>query len=227
MKLSLTYLKQRHSFWIQEIGKSGIWNPGLFKPVEIVIRKHHRRFNALFSRRKFLKGGVVTKIVDKIIIYNKLDDFPTEYLDSLLVHEMIHQYLVQNGLDGKNPHGLPFKEMMNKINAAFPDSLNIEIKSQNPVVDPDGEGPVVYDLLFVISRDKSFCCVIHPSRIEKFHRMAQKLKSKKQIDSFQWGRSNNRFFSNVTRCTKVLHGITGPLSQAGDYCMRYGVVLNP
>ena len=89
VKLTPQYLRNRHEFWKEEIGKVGIWDSNKFMPIKLIIRKNHRRYNALFQRRRNLRNNTFE---DKIVVYNKVESFEIKFLDSLIVHEMIHQY---------------------------------------------------------------------------------------------------------------------------------------
>lgn len=220
MKLSLDYLRTRHEFWKRTIGDAEIWNPSLFQSVTLKIRKNHREYNALFHRRWSSK---MKRIEDSIIIYNKVEDFDSVYLDSLLVHEMIHQYLIQNKLGEKRPHGKTFKEMMDKINSAFPGQLNIQVKSSNPNVSKIGSGPINHTLLMIVKEKFGYCCVIHPKKIAKFNDIARTLKNRKQIKNYSWAQSNDCYFNNFSRCMKVLHGEVITLTNFKEYCSLHNI----
>lgn len=205
MQLNINYLIDRHTFWKYEIDKAGIWNAQLFKDVTIKIRKHHRRFNGVFIRKKTLNS-----IEDKIVIYNKSCDFEPSFIDSVLVHEMIHQYLIQNDLAGKTPHGRPFKEMMNKINVAFEGKLKIAVKSTNPSLPLEGPGDKWSTLLVLSGKDYSFCFNIYPEKMKFFEKEVKKLIKSRNFHDFIWLKSNDIYFTHLSRCLKRLHGIKLP-----------------
>lgn len=222
MKLSIEILKERSEYWKKEIGSSGIWKPELFKPVRFIIRKNHRRYNALFQRKR--KKGM-TEWEDSIVVYNKVEDFDPIYLDSLIVHEMIHQYLVQNNLNGKRPHGLPFKTLMSQINREFEGRLNIQLKSSHPSNEKVGEGETIHQLIFVEDERNFYCCVIHPKKIKEIESLAARYRKLKRIRKFYRAQSNNIFFNNSSRCVKRLSGIKKPLNQLPDFLHQYSVKL--
>lgn len=224
MKLSLEYLLERHSYWKKEIGEAGIWKVESFKDISIEIRKNHRHYNGVFQRRKIRKF-LRTVIEDKIVIYNKVDDFDPVFLDSVLVHEMIHQYLIQNNLGEKRPHGKTFKEMMKAINHAFKGRLNIMIKSNNPSIQHQGPGSILHSLLFIKSDDNFYCCVVHPKKTEYFEMQLKKSPLYRHIKEYKWGESDDMYFNNFTRCMKVLHGIQVPFKDFPQFCRKYNISI--
>ena len=223
MKLSLIHLAQRHEFWKRQISEAGIWEADRFSPVAMVIRKHHRRYNAVFQRRiKFSFGS--KEISDKIVFYNKVDDFDPGFIDNVLVHEMIHQYIIQNGIKDTSAHGKIFKEFMSRINEAFPGQLSIRIKDNNPALPLQGAGPTLHILLLLYLRnDKCICAVINPSKTGYFNTQLKKHRRLWGIKSYEWACSYDVFFSRFTRCTTRLHGLCKSKDELKDFCAQFNV----
>ncbi|MCH5226412.1 MAG: SprT-like domain-containing protein [Muribaculaceae bacterium] len=220
IKLTPEYLQKRYEFWKEQIGKNNIWNADKFKPVKLIIRKNHKDYNALFQR-KFNKSN--RTIEDKIIIYNKVEVFDKVYLDSLIVHEMIHQYLTQNKMDDQNPHGKPFIEMMSQINIHFPSKLNIQVRSDNPMIPLKGKGKILHYLLLILKKTQYFCCVIHPKRINEFNLKVKSLKNNGRIKDYLWAQSFDCYFNDFTRCMKVLAGEVMTLQEMKTFCKEYSI----
>lgn len=223
MKLTLDYLKQRHYYWRFEIGKHGIWNPDAFDDILFSIRKNHKRYNAFFQR-KSIKTVTGVRYEDKIVIYNKVEDFDELYLDSLLVHEMIHQYLVQNNLQGSRPHGLPFKNMMAAINHKFKGRLNVQLKSLNPSISRKGPGEKQHTLLIIIYEKEFLYCVVNPNKVYIFEAMLKReMKSWKRIKNFFRAESNDVYFNLFPKCTKVLSGKKLEIGQLVSFLKEYDI----
>ena len=222
MTLDIDDLYNRHSFWKDEIGKAGIWDPGLFLPVTILIRKRHRRYNALFQRR-WIRGAKDKTISDKIIVYRNGDDFEDVFIDSMLVHEMIHQYIIQNNIKDTSVHGKAFKEFMGRINNEFKNRLQINLKDHNPRVPLKGEGETVHILLILKTATHFFCCVVHPSKAGFFERIIRRNKSRWAVKSHMWAKSFDRHFNNYTRCMKTIHGIKKPLADLDSFILEFGI----
>lgn len=223
MRLEIEYLRERHSYWIAKIGEKEIWNPELFKPVEIVIRKDCRSYNALFQRKVKIRKGI-KETIDKIIIYNKVEDFNPNFLDAILVHEMIHQYIFQTGLKDTSSHGKIFKHYMQRINKEFPGELEINIRDRNPAVKLKGPGDKVHTLLLIQYRDGNwFCAVVMPSRIEFFEKMLKQNKRRWNVKSYHWRESNDVYFNQYSRCMKTLHGIKKTAQEMDLFIQEYGI----
>lgn len=223
MKLSLDYLYQRYEFWKNEIGNKGIWNPGLFLPVTLVIRPESKSYNGMFIRR-YLSVNGRRKLVDRIFIYNKKEEIDPLFLDSTLVHEMIHQYIVQNKIKDSSSHGKVFRSFMQKINNEFPDSLKINIRDRNPGTPTKGEGTVKHTLLLIQLENRiCYCAVVNPTKINYFRTMLDKEAKNLKIRNFSWAHSTDMYFNNFHRCTHSLHGIKKTMPEMTEFCHHFKV----
>lgn len=223
MKLTIDYLNGRHEYWKHRIGESGIWKAEAFKPVTIVIRPDCKSYNGLFIRRFVRKKGV-REILDRIFIYNKTEDFNTRFLDSVLVHEMMHQYIIQNGIKDTSTHGKVFKELMSRINEAFREELLIKVSDHNPSVPLSGKGDKLHTLLFLrLEKDICYLCVVNPSKKKDFEGMLRKNKSLWKVKSYFWTESDDVHFNRFRRCTRSLHGIKKSYAEMIDFCKAHNV----
>lgn len=223
MKLDLEYLNRQYEFWKEEIGALGIWDSSLFKPVTICIRPRCKSYNGLFSRRWIKRKG--TRILaDRIFIYNNSEEFDPVFADSILVHEMIHQYIIQNNIKDTSTHGKIFRHYMSEINAAFPGSLAIRLRDRNPALPSKGPGLTVHNLILSWTDKDCYCCLIHPSKLHEFNRIVKRYKKTGVIRGFTWAQSLDVFFDRFVRCTKTLHGIRKPIPEMKDFCKEYNVV---
>ena len=205
MKLTLEYLKERHTYWKEEIGQTGIWDPQKFKTVHLEIRKKSKTYNGLFHR-KWIKRNVRYRVIDRLIIYNNVEDFDPKFLDSLIVHEMIHQYIFQNNIIDTSTHGKVFKDFMKKINNEFTYRIDLNTTNTNPTLPKEGPGDTVYNLLLIFQKNNWFCCVVRPGKVKHFHNHVITLKQNKKIKDFGWLQSNDIHFNQYPQCTKYLHG---------------------
>ncbi|MCH5230392.1 MAG: SprT-like domain-containing protein [Muribaculaceae bacterium] len=224
MKLSLEYLNSRHAYWKERIGEAGIWESGKFGPVTIVIRPDCKSYNGLFIR-KYLESGGKRNLVDRIFIYNKVEDFDPGFLDNILVHEMIHQYIIQNKLKDRGPHGPLFRGFMQRINAAFGEELKIRISDRNPgVADKPKEKKRHLLLVMHLHTGFSFCSVINPNRIVMFEQMVKRNSEVWRVKEHYWAYSDDTLFNDYSRCTRSLHGIKKPSAEMEVFCREHGVV---
>ena len=223
MKLSLEYLNQRHDYWVNRIGETGIWNPLRFLPVTLVIRKDCKSYNGMFQRKIKIKAGE-KEIIDKIIIYNKVEDFDPKFLDSVLVHEMIHQYIVQNEIKDSRTHGKVFQGYMKLINQTFKGELEIKVSGRNPGVSLKGPGEKIHNILLLQYKDnKWFIAVVNPSKISFFDLLIRKHLKKWDVKYHFWAESNDVHFNNYRRCTRTLHGLKKTHPEMIEFCKEYGI----
>lgn len=189
----------------------------------MVIRKHHRTYNGLFQRRIRIKN-FRREITDKIVIYNKTEEFEIPFLDNVLVHEMIHQYIIQNDIKDTRTHGKVFREFMARINAAFPEELKISIRDRNPGIPMEGKGDKIHKLLFLSLKDGNcFCAVIMPGRESYFEKLIKSNKKNWNVKRYHWAESDNVFFNQFSRCKTSFHGIKKPLAEMIEFCQRYNI----
>ncbi|MDE6532439.1 MAG: SprT-like domain-containing protein [Muribaculaceae bacterium] len=214
MILTTDYIKERHRYWRYRIFDEGIWDVVKFEPVEFEVRQRSKTYNALFHRKMIRR-----KPVDKIIIYRNFPDMSVKYVDSLIVHEMIHQYIIQNDLPDSNTHGSLFKTFMNNINKAFPEELNIEVCTANPSI--KGPGDRTFPILSVKFPDRYLFCNIRPSRIGYFTSLAERMGWK-----YLWGESDDLYFDELNRCTKRLQGYTVKPDNMAAFVAKYRIRLS-
>lgn len=223
MKLSIEYLNQRHAYWMYRIGETGLWNPAFFKTVTIQIRPACKSYNALFSR-KWLKIKGKRTLTDRIFIYNKVEDFDPVFLDSILVHEMIHQYIIQNKIKDTSPHGRVFREFMYKINTLFPKELKIRISDRNP---SEATSPVVVKqhtlLILHLTTGISYCAIVNPSKTTYFEYLVRRNFRNWKIKEYFWATSESPVFNNYSRCTRSLHGIKKSTEELKRFCNLHNV----
>ena len=223
MKLSVEYLNERHTYWIYKIGALSIWNPLSFSPVEIVIRKNTKTYNGKFQRRTTLSFNK-KKIEDKIFIYNKSEEFDPKFIDSVLVHEMIHQYIIQNDIKDTSTHGRIFRRYMQLINTAFPEELKIDIRSRNPALPEKGPGQTDHHILAMQhSENYWFIAIVNPRKVDYFENYLKVMGKRLNIKTHFWARSNDVYFNNFRRCTTSLHGVKKTCPEFIEFCKEYGV----
>ncbi|MCH5227365.1 MAG: SprT-like domain-containing protein [Muribaculaceae bacterium] len=226
MKLSVEYLQRQYDFWRVEIGKKGIWDADKFGDVTFRIRPKNRSYNALFCRRWMKREGERV-LTDRIIFYENVEDFDPNFIDNVLVHEMIHQYLIQNNIKGKTPHGPVFKKYMTQINSLFDGRLRINIKDDNPTRPKEGAGDTLHNLLIVNRGDSCYCCLINPAKLKEFNNKARYLRKKGSIESFKWAQSYDVYFERFSRCTRSLHGDKIKKDRLEEYIGHYNIQFRP
>ncbi len=123
MVITEEYLQYRHWFWRERIERAGIWDKAKFKPVKFIVRKRSKTYDGFFCSQWVNVDGQQKK-QDSIIIYQQYSDLTKKEIDDTLVHEMIHQYIYQNGIKDSSAHGKVFKKFIERINESFPNEWN-------------------------------------------------------------------------------------------------------
>lgn len=213
-------------YWKDEIGKAGIWSPDLFKEIHIQIRPKSKSYNGLFSRKYLLKRGRRV-LTDRIFIYRNSEEFDPNFLDSVLVHEMIHQYICQTGQKDTSTHGKLFKSYMQRINRAFIGQLSINLRDHNPSVPLSGPGNTLHRLVLSWTDKYCYCCVINPAKLPEFDKLLRNYKKRGTVKDYHWAQSNDVLFDRYVRCTKTLHGIKKPIGEMRNFCLEHNIIKAP
>ncbi|MCH5224557.1 MAG: SprT-like domain-containing protein [Muribaculaceae bacterium] len=223
MRLSAEYLRERHEHWKRRIGDAGIWDAAKFRDVRLVVRPRCKSYNGLFIRRYLTELGQ-RKLIDRIFIYEKGPDFDPRFVDNILVHEMIHQYIIQNRLKDTSTHGTLFRSFMNKINGSFTGELKINISDRSPETTSKPERPKIHLLLILHREDGfSFCCIVNPGKQSSFENLLKNNARAWHIKEYFWARSKDPIFNHYSRCTKTLHGIKKRRGLIEEFCHIHGV----
>lgn len=204
MKLTVEYILLRHKYWKERIGKAGIWNAERFKPVEFIVYKRSKTYDGLFCR-KWVKVNGRMELQDSIVMYQQYEDITKEEIDDTLVHEMIHQYIYQNGIKDSDIHGRVFREFMVGINEYFPNELNLKVSGE--LKERKGPGETLHKLLLVYqSNDVCHCCKVNPNKLDIFISLIEENKDKWKIKKYELCESYDRYFDSFSTCTRRLHG---------------------
>lgn len=224
MQLTIGELKRLHEFWRLEIGKAEIWDASKFKPVEFAIRKACRSYHGMFQR-KWKRGDKRRTLVDRIIIYGDAEKFESRFLNSVLVHEMIHQYVIQNNLQDTSTHGRLFKSLMNKINERYGEYLEIKISDKSPKTLPTGVGRKYYTLLILEEPETFFCGVVSQSKLQYFEKLIRTHSASMKLRNHCWAISNDIYFSYFRRSTRRLTGVRLPLADMEIFIKQHHIEI--
>lgn len=225
MILSTEYLNERHRYWIARIASAGIWDARKFRPVTILLRRHAKSYMGLFQRKTTKSGLFRRHTADFIIIYQQSEDIDPRTIDETLVHEMIHQYIIQNKLRDTTSHGSLFRDFMTRINHTFPDELTISIRRK--IKPKEGEGEKNHTLLILYKENgECFCCKLNPKKAGWFISEIERHKNDSQISSYCLCTSRDMYFNSFSACTRRLHGVRIPFADLDEFCRHYGVKIS-
>lgn len=223
MELTVEYLRLRHDYWIRKLADKGIWEADNFKPVEIVMRERCRSFVGMFQR-KWVRVNVRKRLRDRIIVYRQSADMSVEEIDGTLVHEMIHQYIIQNDFPDTSPHGKLFKDFMQRINAALPQELRISIYDEAPTL--KGPGTKMHKLILLWFKDgECYCCKINPTKVPIFINYLKRTVTSpdSNIKGYLLCESNDMYFDDLTACRKRFSGLPMSLPELKKLCKECNI----
>ncbi|MEE0979162.1 MAG: SprT-like domain-containing protein [Muribaculaceae bacterium] len=123
-------------------------------------------------------------------------DMKQNELEDVIIHEMIHYFILLHGLTDSSPHGDIFKALMHSINAKHGRNISIRYKSQNGdtarIMDERKTWHVI--AVMTASDGKSYIKVLPrvAERIVKFRNDVLKAQNIRSIDLYL---HNNPFFN--------------------------------
>lgn len=87
----------------------------------------------------FLRGVAAASRspLDCHIRISRCFDMPQDDLDDVFIHEMIHLYIWINGIEDTGPHGIRFREMMERINSTGGRHLTVKYELSPDVRESD------------------------------------------------------------------------------------------
>ena len=229
MELNVEYLRARHAYWKERIAEAGIWDAGGFRAVDFAVRNPGKSYEGLFQRKYItsktrlrMADGVNGRFYDRIIIYRRPEHRSVREIDEILVHEMIHQYIIQNSIPDTSNHGRTFKDYMLRINKTFPDELNITVRGKAPIA--TGPGSKTHQLIVVSMHDgPCYCCKILPSTLPQFLKLVMKNKKAGEFKDYMHCESDDMYFNSIRGCRTRLHGIRMPLADLPAFCKKYNI----
>lgn len=113
MKATLPYVKNQFDRYNAEIfeGKLPQVPLALSRGTRYLGKVEYKRVRKPFSR--------TVEISDIIVRISGVREFDQAELDDVIIHEMIHLYILVSGIQDTSAHGKVFRTMMDDINARF------------------------------------------------------------------------------------------------------------
>lgn len=223
--LTKEYLLQRHSFWKQRIASRKIWNEQRFGKVRLEIRKSCKSYRGRFVR-KVSRKLFLTKVDDSIVLSVDVNNFDIKEIDNVLVHEMIHQYIVQTGLRDNSPHGRIFRSFRDKINSTFEGELyiTVSVKRDTSSAGLHKEGSR-YLILLVWTKTRCYCCVVNEKNTKTLGDLLFSYYRKGFITKWLWGVSTDAYFSSFSRCRSRFAGKSLSPDKVDDFIETHAIEL--
>lgn len=225
MTATVEYLHERHAYWLQRLARLKVWEESGFKDVRIIVRPRSRCYNGMFQHT-YVKGrnGGPGHYEDRIIFYHNAPDLDPVFIDSVLVHEMIHQYLYHAGLHDDRSHGTRFRRLMKKINDTCPGELRITVTAPNPQSMLSGPGDRMSVLLILVFKKYFYCCRVSMKHAESIRNIVNtRILPGSDAQSVGWYMSDDIYFNSLRQCRSRLSGIRLPVAELDGFLSRYNL----
>lgn len=228
MTLTAEYIASRHALWLKRIAAAGVWNAEGMDRVNFKVKPAARTLNGKFVRRIERQRNPFRRPVvsDTIIIYaNPWLDSELK-IDSVMVHEMIHQYIAVSRQRDTSSHGRLFRAYMAELNSRFAGELDLHV-STRAQLSPDmmalrkSQEPYI---LTIVADDRYFyCCRVMKSAIKDIHQLLKRLRSGGKITDYSWFVSTDPRFATLSACRTRLHGLRHPLSELSTFISTHSL----
>lgn len=131
MKATLAYVKQKFDEYNRTIFK------GALAPLPMRIGSSKTQLGSVrFKKRKTASGQF--EFYDFVLTISNRVDLPENELEDVIIHEMIHYYILGKQLHDSSPHGKLFRQLMAHINAHFNRRITISHKNAPGQAPKDG-----------------------------------------------------------------------------------------
>lgn len=225
--LNAEYLNERHGYWLGRIAGAGIWDAARFAPVFICVRPRSRTRRGAFLR-SFIGSVIRRRHIDRIFIYRGAIEMDVRDIDNVLVHEMIHQYIVQSGIRDNRPHGRAFTSLMQRINAAFPSELHLTVSTRRSEAEiVSGTGSRRHILLSLEIAGQYRLCRVSRNAALRFASYFRQNSSALGVESVGVYESFDLYFDSLPECRTRLRGLVLDVADFTEYCERYRMVKLP
>lgn len=119
-------------------------------------------------------------------------------IEDVIIHEMIHYYILYFNIKDTSSHGVTFRRIMNSINKNF--KRNITISKRNATPLPERSATKLYLVCTgELANGKLAVSVIPKSKIFTFWSLLPKLF---KIRNVKWYASRDKYFDRYPKCVK-------------------------
>ncbi len=137
----------------------------------------------------------------EFVISRKIALLSTEReMDDVILHEMIHYYILSNQLQDDRPHGTLFKQLMTEINTRFGRHITTSHRRTEEEKDKDTD---VRRHIICVSRFYDNRCGITVATRTRIHHLWNELSLISDIKDCTWYMSTDPFFNRFPRAIKA------------------------
>lgn len=171
---------------------------GALKPIPILLTRARTYAAQLTSpRHPRSTVGSLSHGDGCYISYSVLFDRPESEIEDVLIHEMIHYYILANGYRDTSPHGKLFKQLMNHINARFGRHITISIRT---VAAENKQDLQVRQHLVCVMTFSGIGCGVAVVARSRIFRLWDKMNCLEGFKSCEWWVTDDPYFNRFPRC---------------------------
>lgn len=134
---------------------------------------------------------IFRRVTDYSIRISNYYDADEMTFKSVLLHEMIHLYIVSAGLRDTSAHGLIFREQMRRINS-YGWKVSVTAKMQGVAVSRPARRRARVVLAAVTSGGKCIFSVVSPRYVVRIDRV---MRDSRDVSSYSWHISTDDYFA--------------------------------
>lgn len=209
MILSIDYILERITYYNNLIFGGEL--PPI--PVKLVrARTFLGKLQYKRTRKPFARGYEYSDFLMKISVSH---DYNEVLLNNVLVHEMIHYYIVYKGIKDTSAHGEVFRRMMNEINSRY--GLQIRVSHRYSSSERQTIDLRVREHVVCVSKMQSGDYGITVCSRACAPKIKRELPRYYRLQSSAWYVTNNPFFNRYphSRSAKIYRITPEELSAAG------------
>ncbi len=161
----------------------------------------YKEEHLLFGRRR---------ISDITLSISKSYDLAPKVFDEIILHEMIHLYILTQCGGDSSAHGVLFRRKMNEINAKYGYSITISHRGRLEEIARKRQ-----NIVGVTTLSTGVCCVVRPS-LRHIFRINALLARARDVNKVEWYNSSDVYFATFprVRTAKLFHADEERVAQA-------------
>ena len=134
---------------------------------------------------------------DYSLVFSQLYEIDEEKLVDVVIHEMIHYYILLNHIKDTSAHAVVFRKIMNAINTRFNRHIAISDRSRMPV---DGENQQTKVFLVCVASLKSGDTAVAVCARTRAFEIKEELPRRYEILKLNWYITTDPYFNRFKRC---------------------------
>ncbi len=171
---------------------------GELKPLPIVPSRAKGFLAALKYERKRQWWGKTTYGNARMFVSEEIRKLKTESeVEDVIIHEMIHYYILSKGLRDASPHGATFRRLMDEINKTFGRSITVshKLSAEETRLRREEKQQRVRRHCFCIVHFKDGQQAIVVAAETKVLRFWSEIDRRPDVENYAWYVSTNPFFN--------------------------------